>query len=332
MNDNHAFALHLVRDIAVPELARGYSALVQKLRSNAELARLVREKGLDAALDAADLPALKKGNRELVTVAEKEAEALMTKAVQASRPTHAVVGEEHGYTPGSDTRWVFDPVDGTSAMIRTAMAEAFGMKPPQPAPSFGITVAVVEGDEATLGVVAELRAQGGTLAIAHLWAGGKNLAATLNGNPVKLPAAHALADATLTCTAPPVMFNNAEKWSGFQALADACTSCVCDQNCVGFMRILHGDYDIGYEADLAYHDAAALIPILQSAGVTVSDGNGNKLRFPESAITSEFSVLAAQAPLHAQALARIKAGVAPEANRFTASVLHQGYVQKFPAT
>ncbi|MDE3060538.1 MAG: hypothetical protein KGJ06_05965 [Pseudomonadota bacterium] len=323
------FGQRLIHESALPVLTQGYGGLVRELAENRELARLAREKGPDAAL--AGLAHMRKGNKELVTRAEKDAEQRMADAVRKTYPAHAIVGEEHGWQPGSQTRWVFDPVDGTSAMIRSAMAEAFGLTLPSPAPSFGITVGVVDGEEPVLGIVTELQPQGGRLAAVNTWVGIQGQPTTQNGRPVSLPPVPALAKARIACTVPEVMFNTREKWSGWQALAQAVAEIVTDQNAIGFMKLLTGQINIAYEADLAYHDAAALAPILRDAGITVSNAEGQALRFPENAIGSEFRVLAAQPALHAQAMALIRAGVPPEENRFTsADSVHKGYAQKFP--
>lgn len=329
------FAQSLVRELALPALSRGYGELVAELRSNTKLAERARAVGLDALLTEGDpaLAALKKDNKELVTQAEKIAERAMTDAVRQRFPTHTVLGEEHGLTKGDATCWVFDPVDGTSAMIRTAMSEAFGLPLPTPAPAFGVTVALVENGTPTLGIVAQLIPTQGGLTISRLFMGGKNIPATCNQLSLALPACPAsLAGAQLACTVPEVMFGTREKWSGFQALLDATGKpCLRDQNCVGFMQLLSGEVDMAYEADLAYHDAAALIPILEAAGITVSDGAGKPLSFAPERIGTEFQVLAAQSVLHAQAVAKIAAGVPPEQNRFAPhNGGAQGYANKFP--
>ena len=330
-----AFAEKLVRELALPVLSRGYAQLVEKLRANGELAEIARTQDIDALLDGNNpaMASLKKGNKELVTSAEKEAELAMADAVRAKFPEHAIVGEEHGYQPGSDTRWVFDPVDGTSAMIRTAMAEAFDIALPEPKPAFGVTVAMVEGYEASLGVIAELTPSEDGLIIANMYIGTKSDPTTCNGELINLPEAKkSLAGATLACTVPEIMFGTQEKWSGYQALLDAThNACRTDQNCIGFMQLLTGEADIGYEADLAYHDAAALIPVLQSAGITVTSGTGATLTFPEAFIGKEFSVLAAQEPLQTLARERVAEGVPPGQNRFIAtSGIAHGYATKFP--
>ena len=331
-----AFAQKLVLELALPVLSHGYAQLVEKLRGNEELARIARTQGIDALLDGDNvaMASLKKGNKELVTQAEKIAEQLMADEVRMRFPTHAIVGEEHGYQPGSSTRWVFDPVDGTSAMIRTAMAEAFGIALAEPKPAFGVTVAMVEGDEATLGVVAQLTPGDDGLVVSHLYVGGTAIATTCNGKAITLPHAKIfLAGSILACTVPEIMFGTAGKWSGYQALLNATERhCRIDQNCVGFMQLLDGSTDIAYEADLAYHDAAALIPILRGAGIIVTGSKGEALTFPESAIKKEFHVLAAQSPLHAIALERVMQGVPATQNSFSShSGIAHGYASKFPS-
>lgn len=327
------FATHLIHDLALPELAAGYLRLVEGFRQDEALVRRVREDGVTAifANDDSALAGLRKHNKELVTAFEKDAERKMTLAVKEAYPEHSVVGEEHGVTPGNHMRWVFDPVDGTSAMIQTALAEACDIRLSRPNPSFGITVGLVEDTEPVVGVVVELSPQTGGLVAKNSWVGAKGQATSCNGTPIILPPAPAtLAEATLACTVPEVMFHSAETWGGYQALAEAVTNCMRDQNCIGYMQLLQGGVNVVYEADLAYHDAAALIPVLQAVGITVSDAKGSPVDFSEAAIGKAFSLLAAQPILHKLAIEKVRRGVAPERNSFVGKPQHQGYAQKFP--
>lgn len=51
-----------------------------------------------------------------VTVADREAEALLRKRIEATFPDDSIVGEEQPErTGGSGRRWVIDPIDGTKA-------------------------------------------------------------------------------------------------------------------------------------------------------------------------------------------------------------------------
>jgi len=56
-----------------------------------------------------------KGEADLVTAADRAAEALIRERIRERWPTHDVLGEEQGLTDrGSDYRWYVDPLDGTT--------------------------------------------------------------------------------------------------------------------------------------------------------------------------------------------------------------------------
>jgi myo-inositol-1(or 4)-monophosphatase len=55
-----------------------------------------------------------------VTVADREAERLIRRRIEARYPNHAVLGEEFGATGNSDSEylWILDPIDGTESFVR----------------------------------------------------------------------------------------------------------------------------------------------------------------------------------------------------------------------
>src|SRR5277367_5886544 len=56
-----------------------------------------------------------KGDVDLVTIADKQAEALIVERIQKQFPDHGIMGEEGTRTnPGSDHIWYIDPLDGTT--------------------------------------------------------------------------------------------------------------------------------------------------------------------------------------------------------------------------
>src|ERR1700723_3284832 len=56
-----------------------------------------------------------KGDADLVTAADRAAEALIRERIQQQFPGHDVLGEEQGLNDqGSDYRWYVDPLDGTT--------------------------------------------------------------------------------------------------------------------------------------------------------------------------------------------------------------------------
>ncbi len=56
-----------------------------------------------------------KGEADLVTIADREAEALIRKRIRGHWPSHDILGEEEGLVDtGSEYRWYVDPLDGTT--------------------------------------------------------------------------------------------------------------------------------------------------------------------------------------------------------------------------
>jgi myo-inositol-1(or 4)-monophosphatase len=75
--------------------------------------RLVRVAG-DIALESRGGAAETKGlATDVVTEADRRAEAAMVELLAAERPEDAVVGEEGAAVAGGERRWLLDPVDGT---------------------------------------------------------------------------------------------------------------------------------------------------------------------------------------------------------------------------
>lgn len=79
-------------------------------------------------------------SRELVTEADREAEALITEAIRQAFPQDAILGEEYGLVPGaSGYTWVIDPIDGTTNYTNRI-------------PVFCVSVAVFNGPLPFIGV------------------------------------------------------------------------------------------------------------------------------------------------------------------------------------
>lgn len=85
----------------------------------------------------------KTGPADLVSRADREAEAAVLAVLQRARPDDAVLGEESGTRAGtSDVQWVVDPVDGTTNFL-------YGRA------DWAVSVAAVSGRTALAGVVLE---------------------------------------------------------------------------------------------------------------------------------------------------------------------------------
>jgi fructose-1,6-bisphosphatase/inositol monophosphatase family enzyme len=319
---------------AVEKLQAGFDTLVDMLRQADIDPALLQSLDWSAILDSDAVAALKKSNKELVTRAEVEAEQLVRELVASTFPDHNVIGEELGTTDNAGAwTWVIDPVDGTSAMIRAAMGVAFGLPAEQRPPAFGFTIGMLHGDRSVAGIVVELTVVDGHLSRGRTWLGGEGVPTTCNGVPAPKPRDGATLDnAVLTSTVPEVMFDNKKTWGQFQALMEATGRLDKDRNCIGFMELLDGTVDIDCERDLLLPDVAALEPILRGAGFTVTDHDGNPLRYGRSKWTGEFLVFAAHPALHAGALATFQQGVEADRNTFGKTGLTDvaGYAKKVP--
>ena len=58
-----------------------------------------------------------KSDASPVTVADKNAEAILRAAINHAYPGETILGEEQGLTGTGDTRWIIDPIDGTKSFI-----------------------------------------------------------------------------------------------------------------------------------------------------------------------------------------------------------------------
>src|SRR5262249_975385 len=83
-----------------------------------------------------------KGRFDLVTEADRAAEAIILRRIRSAFPSPAVVAEESGIHDGGDAgfRWHIDPLDGTKNFVRGY-------------PAFTVSIALECGGELATGVV-----------------------------------------------------------------------------------------------------------------------------------------------------------------------------------
>ncbi len=90
------------------------------------VARRAAEAGADVAVDRfrTGIDVEQKANKtDVVTAADRDAQAAVVDVLGSAYPDEAIVGEEEGAlkrVPESGTAWVIDPIDGTSNYVRGA--------------------------------------------------------------------------------------------------------------------------------------------------------------------------------------------------------------------
>jgi myo-inositol-1(or 4)-monophosphatase len=125
-------------------------------------AALVREAGLLAAhmRRAGVATETKTSISDVVTAADRAAEALIVRRLRTDRPGDGLVGEEGTDEPGERT-WFIDPVDGTYNFTR-------GL------PTWCAAIALVDADGPILGAIYDPASD-------ELWLGGRGRPTTCNG-------------------------------------------------------------------------------------------------------------------------------------------------------
>ena len=200
----------------------------------------------------------RKPDRSFVTEADRAAEAAMRAILEAERPGDGIVGEEYGSVrEGAARQWVLDPIDGTTSFIAGR-------------PIFGTLIALVQDGWPVIGVIDQP-------VLRERWAGQVGEATSFNGRPVRTRACPDLADAVLATTSPN-MFSNHDA-DAFMSLARgvADRKIVWGGDCYSYGLLACGHIDVVCEAGLKLYDYAALVPVVEGAGGTMSDWQGHPL-------------------------------------------------------
>lgn len=191
-----------------------------------------------------------------VTCADREAESVMRAIIAAHCPEHGVLGEEHG-GERLDTTWVWviDPIDGTKSFISGK-------------PLFGSLIALLREGRPVVGVI-EMPA------LAERWVGAEGRPTTWNGRRVGTRPCPALAEAWLYATTPD-MFTGADA-AAFDRLRRRCRVGVFGADLYAYGLVAGGRVDLVCEAQLKPYDYCAAVPVIEGAGGTLTDWQGQPL-------------------------------------------------------
>jgi histidinol phosphatase-like enzyme (inositol monophosphatase family) len=185
-----------------------------------------------------------------VTLADRAAEEVMRRLLQAEAPRDTVIGEEFGTSEGSSGRsWVLDPIDGTAGFLAGR-------------PLFGTLIALMVEGWPVLGVIDQP-------ILGERWIGASGRPTTLNGQPAHTRSCRTLAEATLATTGPHY-FDDHDARTAHRRM-------VMGGDCYNYAMLASGHIDIVCEAQLKVHDWAALVPVIEGAGGTMCDWRGEPL-------------------------------------------------------
>jgi myo-inositol-1(or 4)-monophosphatase len=159
--------------LSYPLYARGMPAGTDRALAE-RLVRLAAAIALELRGGAVEA---KDGATDVVTEADRRAEAEMQALLRAERPDDGVVGEEGAAVAGGRRRWLLDPVDGTLNYAR-------GL------PAWCSAVALLDDGEAVVSAIHDPVA-------GELFSAARGEGATLNGAPLRTGGAPELDDAVV---------------------------------------------------------------------------------------------------------------------------------------
>ena len=218
------------------------------------------------------LQVARKPDQSPVTVADREAEALIRRRIEARFPDHAIVGEEHGATGGADAthRWIVDPIDGTRAFVR------------------GVPLYAV-----LLGLEIEGRCRVG---VAHFPALRETVAAASgagcdwDGHKARVSQVAALGDGIVT-HANAASFARSGKAEAWRRLQQAAGFCAGWADAYGYLLVATGRAEVAIDPVMREWDCAAFVPILEEAGGYLGDWSGTPTIYGGEALATTRALL-----------------------------------------
>ncbi|CAH8344354.1 unnamed protein product [Eruca vesicaria subsp. sativa] len=224
-------------------------------------------------------------------------------------------GEEMGCRCKDDSAdyvWVLDPVDGTKTFITAplTLSSSFFSHFYQVfkhlilvincfvsvKPVFGTLIALLYKGKPILGLIDQP-------ILKERWIGMSGRRTKLNGEDISTRSCPKLSQAYLYTTCPHLFSEEAEK--AFARVRDKVKMPLYGCDCYAYALLASGFVDLVIESGLKPYDFLALVPVIEGAGGTITDWNGNPLLWEasSSAVATSFNVAAAvDADIYQQAL------------------------------
>lgn len=251
-------------------------ALAHELGDAADRISMARYRAADLVVDT-------KPDLTPVTEADRAVETELRDRLARERPQDVVLGEEFGGQPNPTGRqWVIDPIDGTKNYVRGV-------------PVWATLIALVVDGSVVLGVAS-------APALARRWWAVRGHGSHTRGpegeRTMQVSAVESLTDASFS-------FSDHIGWrpGALDALREAAWRTRSYGDFWSHLLVAEGAVDVAAEPELNIWDLAALIPIIEEAGGTVTGYDGSPALLAGSALTTN-------GVLHPQAIAALSAAPA----------------------
>ncbi len=202
-----------------------------------------------------------KSTNDYVTHLDRASEKLIVERIRKRFPSHAILGEEGGFTPGAGPRWVIDPLDGTTNYIRRV-------------PFFCVSIGVVDEKGPLAGVVYDPTRK-------ELFSAERGRGAFLNGRRMRVSKVRRLGESVLSTAVPykarkrfdpyvKCLSEMALKSSGIRRSGSAA---------IDLAYVACGRFDGFWALNQGAWDVAAGACLVREAGGTITDLRGGLLYF-----------------------------------------------------
>ncbi len=227
------------------------------------------EQRLRLAVDLADLSARRlradyrcraqvedKADGTLVSGSDRAVEQVLRREIQARFPGDGILGEEFGAErPEARWQWVLDPIDGTRAFLA-------GL------PTFVTLIAALEDGRPRLGVIDQP-------IVGDRWVAAHGAGTRFGEHPARTRPVGRL-DRALLATTDPFLFPAAER-PALEALSHRTRARVTGGDGMLYGLLAGGHVDLVVESGLAWHDVAAVVPVVREAGGWIGTWEGDEL-------------------------------------------------------
>jgi histidinol-phosphatase len=223
----------------------------------------------------------RKADNSEVTEIDRATEQAIVEVFTTERPSYGIFGEEYGVSGPADAeyQWVIDPIDGTTNFVRGV-------------PVWATLIALVHNGVPVLGVVS-------APAMGFRWWATTGGGAFFNGTRIYASSTATISEAHVSTTP------NAgwQAVGGIPKLVQLQTDALRARGFGDFwqhMLVAQGAIDVAVDViGLQPYDNAAIYPIVQEAGGTITDRFGNADWRADSSVSSN-------GVLHAEVIARLK--------------------------
>ena len=218
----------------------------------------------------------RKADQSPVTIADKSAEQLLRQRIADAFPFDAILGEEFGEAAGtSGFRWILDPIDGTKSFISGV-------------PLYGTMVGVEHSGESLVGLVYLPGLDEGIYA--ERGGGAWHFRGNETPRRVHVSRKSSLSSG-LFVTSQIDNFADRGAQGVYEQLQKAASITRTWGDCYGYLLVATGRAEVMVDPIMNLWDGAAVQPIVEEAGGTFTDWQGNRTFHAGEGIATNGAVL-----------------------------------------